>query len=86
MKKAGLSGRRIAAAGFLVAVGVLGGAAYPGPVAPQAESCQMRLCTNDVTCIPTLNWWYCDSFGGGCITRECGTGRMMCPPLGHCPE
>lgn len=79
-------GRKVVAASVLLATGMLGGAAYPSQGESQSESCQMHLCRNDYECIPTLNWWYCDTFGGQCITRECGTGEMMCHHWGTVPN
>lgn len=73
-------------AGLLLLVGVLAGAAFPKTAASEA-SCAMQLCSTD-GCLPTTNPWYCDTSPPGemCITRECDTGELMCPPLGICQE
>jgi hypothetical protein len=84
MSKQKSIGRRIVGVVVVLVFGILAGAAFPER-AVSAPQCGLEMCTTS-GCAFSYNDWYCDQSGGGCITRECGTGELMCPPLGICRE
>lgn len=79
-------GRHVIGAGILLTLGSLAGATFPKTAASEPKVCGLEKCTGPHTCEFSFYQWYCDDAGPFCITRDCGSGEMQCPPRGICTK
>lgn len=77
-------GRHLIGAVLVLVLGVITGSLFPEPARSQS-TCHTQ-CMMDGSCSFTYNNWYCDFSGPGCITRDCETHELQCPPEGICQE